>query len=331
MNQVIIFANHYKAFIMYAIKSGEFMKTCPFLGVCGGCKYDFTAPDYREQKLKLLTDWSTKNNIFWTPIGRRRRADFCFGDGKIGFFERGTKNIVPVSNCPNLVPEINAVLPIMARFPWNGTGSALVTLCENGLDLAVISDVPYFSREFKLAAEKSVFIRVSWNGTVICQSDVPKVRFGNKVVEYPVSAFLQPTVESESAMRDFVVAHAAEIRHVADLFCGIGNFTFALNADGFDIAGTGVKRDLFKRPLTAKTLNNYNIIVMDPPRAGAESQCNELAHSDISKIIYVSCNPITLRRDAQILMRAGYKITDTMAFDQFVGSPHWEIAAVFEK
>lgn len=307
------------------------MQTCPFFGICGGCKYDFTAPDYREQKLNLLADWDMFGKIFWTQSGCRRRADFCFGDGKFGFFERGTKNIVPVKYCPNLAPEINAVLTKLSRFPWNGTGSALVTLCENGLDLAVNSDVPYFSREFKSVAEKSDFIRVSWNGAIVCQSDTPRVRFGDTITEYPVGAFLQPTVESETVMRDFVVKHVMDARHIADLFCGIGNFTFALNADGFDIVGPFNRRDLFKKPMTAKMLNNYDAVVLDPPRAGAESQCREIAKSNVSRVIYVSCNPATLQRDSQIMIRAGYRIIDVMAFDQFVGTPHWEIAAVFKK
>ena len=151
------------------------------------------------------------------------------------------------------------------------------------------------------------------------------------MIDYPIGAFLQPTVDSERAMRRFVIEHAAGAKHIADLFCGIGNFTFALNADGFDIAGTGVKRDLFKNPLTTKMLNSYDLVVMDPPRAGALAQCQELAKSNVSRVIYVSCNPNSLRRDAQILTNAGYNITDIAAFDQFVGSPHWELAVVFQK
>lgn len=307
------------------------MKTCPLFGVCGGCRYDFTAPNYREQKSDLLADFGMPDKVFWTPHGLRRRADFCFSDGAFGFYECGTKNIVSVSNCPNLVPEINAVLPGLARFPWGGTGSALVTLCENGLDLSVNSNVPYFSREFKSAAEKSKFIRVSWNGTIVYQSQTPKIKFGDTVVDYPIGAFLQPTVKSETAMRDFVVEHLAGAGRVVDLFCGIGNFTFAAHANGFDITGPFNNRDLFKKPLTAKMLNNYDAVIMDPPRAGALAQCNELAHSSVPTIIYVSCNPATLRRDSAVLLKTGYTITDRMAFDQFVGSPHWELAIVFKK
>lgn len=307
------------------------MTRCPLFSICGGCRYDFTDAGYREEKIKLIDGWDLSFEPFWTGAGCRRRADFAFTDGRFGFFERGTKNVVPVTRCPNLAPDINRILPKISELPWSGTGSALVTLCENGIDLAVISNIPYFTREFKNAVEKLELLRVTWNGAIVAQCAVPRVRFGDMVVDYPTGAFLQPTAESESAMRKFVVEHATGAKHIADLFCGIGNFTYALGADGFDILGAGVKRDLFRKPLTAKMLNSYDLVVMDPPRAGAESQCHELATSRVPKVIYVSCNPNSLRRDMHILTSAGYKITDIAAFDQFVGSPHWELAIVFQK
>ena len=318
------------------------MKKCPLFSICGGCRYDFAAPNYREEKIKLIDNWELSFEPFWTDAGARRRADFAFADGKFGFFERGTKNIVPITNCPNLVAEINRVLPQIADLPWCGSGGALVTSCENGIDLAITSNVPYFTREFKTAVEKLGLLRVTWNGSVVCQTGTPKIKFGDTLVDYPIGAFLQPTVHSERAMRRFVVENAVGAKHIADLFCGIGTFTYALgadgpgrdgakSADGFDIAGIGVKRDLFKNPLTAKMLNSYDLVVMDPPRAGAMAQCQELARSNVPRVIYVSCNPTTLRRDAQILTNAGYNITDIAAFDQFVGSPHWELAVVFAK
>ncbi len=307
------------------------MKTCPFFGICGGCRYDFTAPDYRDKKLDLIHNWELSFEPFWTEAGARRRADFAFADGRFGFFVGGRKDIVQITHCQNLVSEINRVLPKIAALPFDGAGSALVTACENGIDLAVTSNVPYFSREFKTAAAGAGCIRVTWNGAVVCQTDTPRVRFGGVVVDYPAGAFLQPTADSERAMRAFVVKNAAGAKHIADLFCGIGNFTYALGADGFDIMGIGVKRDLFKNPLTAKMLNNYDLVVMDPPRAGADAQCRELARSNVRRVIYVSCNPNTLRRDTETLMRAGFTVRDIAAFDQFVGSPHWELAVVFER
>ena len=157
------------------------MKRCPLFSICGGCRYNFTAPNYREEKIKLIHDWELSFEPFWTDAGARRRADFAFADGKFGFFERGTKNIVPVTHCPNLVAEINRAVPKIAELPWVGAGGALATLCENGIDLAVTSNVPYFSREFKSAAEKLELLRVTWNGAVVCQTGTPKIKFGDKI------------------------------------------------------------------------------------------------------------------------------------------------------
>lgn len=320
------------------------MKTCPLFSICGGCKYDFASPNYRAEKIKKLDGWNLSDEPFWAAAGARRRADFCFSGGDFGFYERGTKNIVHVENCPNLLPEINAVLPKLGKLPWAGTGSALVTVCDNGIDLAINSDVPYFTREFKESVAKLPLIRVTWNGNIVMQTAMPKISFAWHTVDYPPNAFLQPTAQSEGAMREFVISHIEPNARVADLFCGLGNFTFVTNADGqgrdgvskanadgFDIVGIGIKRDLFKNPLTVKMLNTYDIVIMDPPRAGALAQTKLIAESNVNRVIYVSCNPITLRRDAKILTAAGYKITTTAAFDQFVGSDHWEIATVFEK
>lgn len=307
------------------------MKTCPFFNRCGGCKYDFAAADYQSKKAAELRSVTPTGDAVWIAPGARRRAEFCFAGAQFGFYAAGSKDIVPVTNCPNLLDAINAVLPRIAGLPWAGSGACLVTSCDNGIDVCVASDVPYFSPEFKAAAEKLPVLRVSWNGRPVMQRATPRVSFDDTSVDYPTGAFLQPSVPGADALRQMVVGAAHGAKRVADLFCGLGNFTFALNADGFDIVGTGVKRDLFKNPLTTGMLQQYDCVVMDPPRAGADAQCRVLAKSDVRRIIYVSCNPNTFRRDAEILARGGYKIKALIPVDQFAGSAHWEIFSVFEK
>lgn len=307
------------------------MKTCPFFGRCGGCKFDFAAPDYRDKKTSTLPQIPITDNPIWIDAGLRRRGDFCFGGGAFGLFESGTKNIIPITNCPNMVAQINAILPELAKLPWAGTGACLVTLCDNGIDINITSTVPYVSPEFRYTAEKIPAIRITWNDKVIIQNATPMVSFGDKSVEYPSGAFLQPTIHGADILRDMVVTAANGAKRVTDLFCGLGNFTFALNADGFDVVGTGAKRDLFKKPLTVGMLNTYDCVVMDPPRAGADAQCREIIKSNVGRVIYVSCNPNTFRRDMETLTRGGYKLTKLIPVDQFTGSTHWEIFSVFEK
>ncbi len=267
----------------------------------------------------------------WVAPGGRWRADFCFAGGAFGMFEGRSKNIVPVRNCPNLMPEINDILPRLAALPWAGAGSCLVTKCDNGIDVAITSNVPFCTAEFRRAATALPAIRVSWNGRIVSQTAQPVIKFDDVAVQYPIGAFLQPGPAGADALRRMVVRAATGARHTADLFCGLGNFTFALNADGFDIVGAGAKRDLFKHPLTVGMLNNYDCVVMDPPRAGAMAQCRELVKSDVRRVIYVSCNPVTFSRDADILTRGGYKMTELIPVDQFVGSHHWELFSVFDK
>ena len=307
------------------------MAACPFLSQCGGCRYDFTAPDYHDKKMAALPRVAMGTEPIWAPAGTRRRADFCFAPGQFGFFQSSSKNIVPVDKCPNLRPEINEILPRIAALPYSGAGSCLVTLCDNGIDVAITSNVDYFTTEFRAAAEKLDAIRVTWNGRTVVQKSTPIIKFGDVAVEYPPNAFLQPGIEGESAMRNLVMQYADGARRVVDLFCGLGNFTYALNADGFDVSGPFTKRDLFAHPLTPGMLKNYDCVVMDPPRAGATAQVAQIVKSDVERVIYVSCNPATFVRDMNALIRGGYQLTALTPVDQFVGSSHWELVARFDR
>jgi 23S rRNA (uracil1939-C5)-methyltransferase len=88
-------------------------------------------------------------------------------------------------------------------------------------------------------------------------------------------------------------------------------------------------RDLFRRPIPSDELNRYGAVVIDPPRAGAEAQTAELALSGVPHIAFVSCNPVTFARDAEILIRAGYDLGWLDVVDQFRWSPHVELVAHF--
>ena len=309
------------------------MNKCPFFNICGGCQYDFSAENYKSEKSSVLPKIAFTDAPIWGSAGVRRRADFAFADGHFGFFKKHSKDIIDINKCPNLVGEINEILPNVAKLPWAGSGSVLITKCENGIDININSVVVFCNADFRNAVAKlpASIIRVTWNDKEIRKYADPEIKFDDKIVRYPSGAFLQPTAETEKTLRDLVVKYIGDAKKVADLFCGIGNFTFVTNAMGFDIFGNGVSRDLFKKPLSANNLNQYEVVIMDPPRAGAMAQCKELAKSDVKCVIYVSCNPNTFMRDMEILGQGGYKLTTAIPVDQFVGSSHWEIFGVFDK
>ena len=90
-------------------------------------------------------------------------------------------------------------------------------------------------------------------------------------------------------------------------------------------------RDLFQNPLMAQELGEFDAVVLDPPRAGAEAQCKMLAKSKVKRIAYVSCDVQSLARDAAILLQGGYVFTHATPVDQFKYSPHLETVALFTR
>jgi 23S rRNA (uracil1939-C5)-methyltransferase len=91
------------------------------------------------------------------------------------------------------------------------------------------------------------------------------------------------------------------------------------------------RRDLFRNPLLRAELSGFDAVVFDPPRQGAQVQAREIAASDISLVVAVSCNPATLARDLRILCDNGYQITAVTPVDQFRYSAHVEVVARLQK
>ena len=140
-------------------------------------------------------------------------------------------------------------------------------------------------------------------------------------------------------------------KRVADLFSGLGTFTFGLARRAKILAvdsdralitalgdaarkAQGLKpiearvRDLFHDPMSARELDDFDAAVFDPPRAGAKAQAEALAKSKVKTIVAVSCNPVTLARDIQILLDGGYKLGRVSPIDQFLFTAHIEAVAV---
>ena len=90
-------------------------------------------------------------------------------------------------------------------------------------------------------------------------------------------------------------------------------------------------RDLFSTPLDKNELKDFDQVIINPPRNGATPQIIEISKSNLKNVIYVSCNPQSFKRDAQILIDSGFKISSLSAIDQFHATEHLELVAIFQK
>ncbi|WP_392710356.1 class I SAM-dependent RNA methyltransferase [Rhizobium ruizarguesonis] len=299
--------------------------------------------------------------------GERRRVVFAARktekDMLVGFNQAESHHIVAIEECPissagiiARLPAIKAIAASLATSAEPFRVAVLETL--SGLDISVdevkkLSD-PQRRKAIETALGLRGIARVSLNGEILVEPSKPMVEFGGVQVSPPPGGFTQATKPAEEAMAELVTAHAGKAKRIADLFAGAGTFSLrlarigrvhAVEAEAKALAAldhaarntqglkpvTVEKRDLFRRPLMTQEFKPYDVVVFDPPRAGAEFQCQELARSGVKKIVAVSCNPLTLARDLAILVEGGYRITGVTPIDQFLWTSHVEVVATLEK
>jgi 23S rRNA (uracil1939-C5)-methyltransferase len=231
------------------------------------------------------------------------------------------------------------------------------TATDAGLDIDVRGSGPLTvslaAGLAKLAATQNL-ARLTRHGELIAQQRPPTLRIGKANVSLPPATFLQATAAGEATLAQLVIAACAGARIVADLFAGVGPFALRLAeqarvfaADNDEPALSALKRaaavtagfkavevkklDLFKNPLVTEELNDFDAVVFDPPRQGAQEQARRLAASRVSTVVAVSCNPATLARDMRLLVDGGYRPTSITPVDQFRYSAHVEIVARLER
>lgn len=281
---------------------------------------------------------------------------------KVGFAAAGSHDIIPVDRCPILDPGLSGALeaawalaePLMsARKPLD----IQVTATDNGLDVDVRGSGPVPSRmiaALSRLAEQHRLARLTRHGELVLMRTPPTIAIGAARVTLPPGSFLQATVAGEEALAALVTGHCGRAKHIADLFCGVGPFALRLAAksriSAFDsdadavtalkkaaMAASGLKpikaeaRDLFRRPLVPQELRDYDAVVFDPPRQGAQAQAQQLAASKVPVVVAVSCSAATFARDARILTEGGYTIARVTPVDQFRHTPHVELVARFER
>jgi 23S rRNA (uracil1939-C5)-methyltransferase len=305
------------------------------------------------------------------PPGLRRRANFSFSchgaSVKLGYYKYHSHELLTLEHCLVLRPEIVSLIKplthaIQESFSAGLVGEIFITLAHNGLDMHVeVQDkIPLTLKQRELWAQFATCytlcrLTVSLKGRedFIFLREIPVVLFDGVPVESHCKGFLQPSQEADDILATIITnAISPTPGKIADLFCGRGTLTLPLSrlgqVDAYEMdesalaaLGTAVKqcqrpvktifRDLFNTPLNQKDFEDYDVVVIDPPRAGAESQIYHLASSCVTTIIYVSCNPLTFARDAHILVQGGYEVASIQPVDQFRWTVHIEIIAKFVK
>lgn len=321
-----------------------------------------------------------------SPPGARRRASLraesSQGRVVIGFREAKSHRLVELAECPVLCPELVAVLAPLRKLlirlgqaqaaskkgkgkgkpsksgPGKMAADIELTLVDQGVDLGIkgltaegltlTEALLDFAREHALAR---LTLDGGYGPDVVWEPEPVTVTLSGVAVSFPPGSFLQATADGEAVLVDAVREWLGDCATVADLFSGLGTFTFALArpevkvlaaeaardahlackaaADSRVLQVHSLHRDLFRGPLLADELGKFDAVLLDPPRAGAREQVERIAESSVGRVVYISCNPASWAKDVRMLVDAGFVLKELRPVGQFRWSTHVELASLF--
>jgi 23S rRNA (uracil1939-C5)-methyltransferase len=366
---------------------------CEFFGVCGGCSMqhlDATAQAAIKQRVLEDALWHqarVRPEIIhpaivgpaWAYRDRARlsvRRVERLGGVLVGFHERRSSYIADMTHCAILPRRISALLPqlrtlverssVAERLPQIelAVGDGVTVLVFRILDPLTAADEALF-RQFSDAHGIQVWL----------QPGGPDTAFRLHPVEAPALTYTVPEFDLRYAFRpnDFtqvnvhinrlLLRRAMQLldprpgERIADLFCGLGNFSLPIARRGASVVGVEGSDALVRRAgenarangLAERTefymanlfettedslaaLGRLDKLLVDPPREGAIAVVKALGPDAPRRIVYVSCNPATLARDTGVLVHEkGYRLKGAGIANMFPHTSHVETIALFER
>jgi 23S rRNA (uracil1939-C5)-methyltransferase len=344
---------------------------CEYFPRCGGCQYQHAAPAFQLQmKLDILKETlgrahvaipSEITSLAGPEWGYRNRIRLQAKGRKLGYLQRGSHTLLPVTHCPIAAPVLEQAIAVVERFP------GLEGLCEeiefftNGeQDQLLISLWPGPNQKpreqaLEVFAERARVELPSLIGVGLFTQQNMKY-WGQRSLTYTVCGHpYRVSLGSFFQVNRFLLPELLQLvvnnrsgRMAWDLYAGAGLFARALEFDFVTAVESGgfssddLNKNLENMPhqvVRSNTLDflrsqssaeeRPDLIVVDPPRAGLGKEiCGHLSRIAAPNIIYVSCDPATLARDLQSLLESGYFLQTIQLVDMFPQTFHLETVTV---
>jgi 23S rRNA (uracil1939-C5)-methyltransferase len=371
---------------------------CPHFGTCGGCSMQHVEPRAQVSiKQRVLEDalWHVgrvRPGTMLAPIvgpafGYRFRARLSVrnvpkkGGVLVGFHERGSSYVADMRECHVLPPSVAALLmplrelvgglSIRDRLPQVevAQGETVLALVLRVLEPPTGDDLALL-RGFGERHRVELWLQPGGPDSIelLCTpggGDASALRY--TLPEFGVAMPFRPTdfTQVNHAINATLVGRAVRLlgargdERVADLFCGLGNFSLPLATRAREVVGVEGSATLVRRAednaranglgeratfrvadlfaLSADgwaALGPFDRVLVDPPREGALAVAKALSAPGAARprrLVYVSCNPSTLARDAAVLVHeGGWRLRDAGVVNMFPHTSHVESIAVFE-
>jgi 23S rRNA (uracil1939-C5)-methyltransferase len=376
-----------KATAVLEASSGRRTPRCPHFGVCGGCLTQHA--DARTQmaaKQRALEENLARIGrvqpetmlpvVYGEEWGYRRRARWSVrhvpgkGGAMVGFRERRSTHVADTRECHVLPPHIAALIaPLRELVNRLSTPDRIpqieIAIGDNAAVLVFRHLLPLSDADFLLLKQFSeqhgVHVWLQPGGPDSAKPFHPSTsELYYDLPEFGVRIAFGPTdfTQVNHGVNRILVSRAVRLldpqpgERIADLFCGLGNFSLPLARMGAQVIGLEGSRalierarrnaaanglvaqfevlDLFKQGLSA--FGRFDKLLIDPPREGAVELVKSLPDAWPRRIVYVSCDTATLARDAGILVHTrGFRLAAAGVANMFPHTAHVESVALFER
>jgi 23S rRNA (uracil1939-C5)-methyltransferase len=334
---------------------------CPLFGTCGGCQWQHVSLDaqraakraiveraLRPTGVEVVIDVVVEVLAASAPFGYRDRAKLAVGaGGRLGFRGRRSHEVVDVPACPLLGPELGRALPALRALARGlpPESELDVQAGSDGVHLNVAhtdaTGAGHAKREIdRLGAAGVVGLSLAGK-PALGAAAVNVAEEGGAPLMIPAGGFAQVGRAANGVLVNLVVEAVGPAPGVVlELYAGSGNFTrrlvgvaIAVHASDGDPAA--VERGKRAAPGAAWALRPQTVtaetVVLDPPREGADGVHLNAALRARRRVVYVSCDPQTLSRDARRLTAAGFRLTRAVALDLMPQTFHVEVVATFDR
>jgi len=333
---------------------------CPYYNKCGGCNLMHMTYEksiiYKENKLKNILKKFSNTEIEIEvienerPFNYRNKIELKIENNKWGYYNSKTHDFVEIKYCVIAKDSINDVISCKNLFDIN---NGIITIRSNYNNEILISIKTQDEINIRMDYLKS---KIKLVGIVVND----KILYGNNYfIEKYNDLFFKVNYDSFFQINEYISKKMINIlksnikgNNLLDLYCGVGFLGLCVSENFNNLYGVEINRNSVLDAIKNSEINNiYNsyficgdssdivdkinaeidTIIVDPPRNGLYGNTiNDILSIEPETLVYVSCNPITLARDLNILKET-YKIVKVYLLDMFSNTYHFETIVILKK
>lgn len=321
---------------------------CNCYNECGGCNFlHINFNDELSIKINYINKlFNTNINTVLTnnEYNYRNKATFHIKDGKIGYYSEKTNDIIEINNCLLLDNRINDIYNYLKEHELSTISEVIIRVTTKDIMIVFKGekyDINDIINHFNIT---SIYLndKLIYGESYIIE-EIDNIKYSI----YPDS-FFQVNKDNMKIMYDKTREYAGYGNNLLDLYCGTGTIGIYLKDNFKHIDGIEINKDSIKNANINKKLNNinninfvcgdasiaknnnYDVIIVDPPRSGLSKKVIDfLNKSNAKRIVYISCNPKTLKRDIDLLNN--YKMIKLEIINMFNKTKHIECITLLEK